>query len=226
MTRTILTGAVLALLLLAHPAPARAAQSCSPARGETGAFDYYLLSLSWSPAFCATPAGARAAEQCGATAPRRGFVVHGLWPQYRAGSPAQRAARGLWPQCCRGGAEFDPAAVPPSLDGVMIGEDLRRHEWDKHGTCATPRPAPYFTTIAAAVSRIGTASDLAPAPAKIRVSDLKSHFPVPAAAIFPTCKGKALSEVRICLGRDLAPIPCPDETRRDDNCPGTVALAP
>ena len=219
--KTILAGLALATVL-AVPTLA-SAQSCSPARGQSGTFDYYVLSLSWSPAFCASPAGARASEQCGLTAPRRGFVVHGLWPQYQAGSAAQQEARGLWPQCCRGAA-FDPAAVPPSLDGVMIGEELRRHEWSKHGTCATPRPAPYFASIASAVEKVGLARDVPPNAGRIRISDLKSHFPVPAAALFPTCQGKALKEVRICLDRSLNPLPCPPETRRDDNCPGTVTL--
>jgi len=216
---------VLGLAAVLGASPDAQADSCGPVRGSTGQFDYYLLSLSWSPAFCATPAGAKATDQCGTSAPARGFVVHGLWPQYRPGSGTAGQSRALWPQCCAGAEPFRPDAVPSQLDGLMIGTDLRRHEWSKHGACATPRTRDYFTAILKAVETVGIAPDLRPATAqKIRVSDLKRHFPVPPQAIFPTCKGKALSEVRICLDRGLSPIPCPDSASRSDNCPGTVTL--
>jgi ribonuclease T2 len=50
-----------------------------------GQFDYYVLSLSWSPSFCETATGNARRQQCG---PRPfSFVVHGLWPQYERGFP-------------------------------------------------------------------------------------------------------------------------------------------
>ncbi|WP_446699423.1 ribonuclease T2 family protein [Agrobacterium cavarae] len=52
---------------------------------ETG-FDFYVLSLSWSPAFCASDAGRNSRQQCGADR-KFGFVVHGLWPQNDQGYP-------------------------------------------------------------------------------------------------------------------------------------------
>src|SRR6185437_16970327 len=46
-----------------------------------GAFDHYLLSLSWSPEFCSSnPASA----ECG-SGHHYGFIVHGLWPEFRNG---------------------------------------------------------------------------------------------------------------------------------------------
>ena len=55
-----------------------------------GQFDYYVLALSWSPSWCATDGQGRNEPQC---EPRRrtGFVVHGLWPQYERGWPANCA---------------------------------------------------------------------------------------------------------------------------------------
>src|SRR5262249_40589503 len=50
-----------------------------------GQFDYYVLSLSWSPSFCETATGNARRQQCG-TRPFS-FVVHGLWPQYERGFP-------------------------------------------------------------------------------------------------------------------------------------------
>ena len=47
------------------------------ATGQPGAFDYYVLALSWSPEFCHShPTKAECASG------KFGFVVHGLWPQY------------------------------------------------------------------------------------------------------------------------------------------------
>ena len=50
-----------------------------------GQFDYYVLSLSWSPSFCETATGNARRQQCGARP--FSFVVHGLWPQYERGFP-------------------------------------------------------------------------------------------------------------------------------------------
>jgi ribonuclease T2 len=51
-----------------------------------GVFDYYLLTLSWSPTFCLTH---KDDVQCSGKG--YGFVLHGLWPQY---------AKGGWPESC------------------------------------------------------------------------------------------------------------------------------
>jgi ribonuclease I len=49
--------------------------------GTTGDFDYYVVSLSWSPAYCVThPKDQR---QCGDRG--FGFVLHGVWPQKSTG---------------------------------------------------------------------------------------------------------------------------------------------
>ena len=67
------------------------------AEGErAGAFDYYVMALSWSANWCATTGDARDDPQCDAG---RGidFVLHGLWPQYEDG----------WPSYCRT-VERDP----------------------------------------------------------------------------------------------------------------------
>ena len=54
-----------------------------------GEFDFYVLSLSWSPSFCAAAEergnSGRSQAQCGERP--FSFVVHGLWPQYDRGFP-------------------------------------------------------------------------------------------------------------------------------------------
>ena len=56
-------------------------------QNQPGQFDFYVLSLSWSPSFCEASAekGRAPREQCGGRP--YSFVVHGLWPQYERGFP-------------------------------------------------------------------------------------------------------------------------------------------
>ena len=73
-----LNTAVLILLTFCALATSATARHRKSPDAEPGTFDYYLLSLSWSPAYCLSDPGA---AEC--NGPRRfGFIVHGLWPQY------------------------------------------------------------------------------------------------------------------------------------------------
>src|SRR3954447_12993056 len=59
-------------------------------QNAAGEFDFYVLSLSWSPSFCEAASergnsGRSQAAQCGGRP--FSFVVHGLWPQYERGFP-------------------------------------------------------------------------------------------------------------------------------------------
>ncbi|NJL42628.1 MAG: hypothetical protein HC935_03095 [Pseudanabaena sp. SU_2_4] len=53
--------------------------SSAKADGTPGKFDYYVLSLSWSPEYCASTSNPDP-NQCSQR--RYSLVVHGLWPQY------------------------------------------------------------------------------------------------------------------------------------------------
>src|SRR5262249_39557206 len=90
--------------------------------------DYYALSLSWSPAFCAQSGGAaRSRFQCVDNS--FGFVVHGLWAQ----SAAARGNRDH-PRFCK-----MPEVLPGSLTRrymcIMPDAQLIQDEWNKHGSC-------------------------------------------------------------------------------------------
>ena len=81
VARVLAAGLVLAATDLAAAQDGR--------QNAPGQFDFYVLSLSWSPSFCAAAAerigGRPSGPQCG---PRPySFVVHGLWPQYDKGFP-------------------------------------------------------------------------------------------------------------------------------------------
>lgn len=79
---------VLAAGLVALPGGAQAQDKRQNAPGE---FDFYVLSLSWSPSFCEEASernrggGGRSQMQCSGRP--YAFVVHGLWPQYENGFP-------------------------------------------------------------------------------------------------------------------------------------------
>ena len=104
---------------------------------EAGKFDYYVMSLSWSPSFCASArSGGRDDQQC---APRDGkrfsFVLHGLWPQFEKG----------WPQDCRSAAgDRVPRPVADRMLDIMPSDKLVFHEWRKHGTCSGHSIDGYF----------------------------------------------------------------------------------
>ena len=106
------------------------------AEGErAGAFDYYVLSLSWSAAWCALEGDARDDPQCDAG---RGltFIMHGLWPQFEDG----------WPSYCRA-VESDPTrAMTAAMADIMGGAGLAFHQWKKHGRCSGLSAEAYFQT--------------------------------------------------------------------------------
>jgi len=86
--------------------------------GQPGAFDYYVLALSWSPEFCHSHPSK---PEC--TSGNFGFVVHGLWPQYKDG----------YPEHC----STAPGLTDPSrMQEVMPDPSLVAHEWTTHGTCS------------------------------------------------------------------------------------------
>ncbi len=104
------------------------------ARGEQpGVFDYYVLSLSWSPTYCGSRSGRRDKQQCGAGR-RFAFVVHGLWPQFVKG----------WPERCPTDERWVPEEQINDVLDIMPSKGLIIHEWKKHGTCSGLGQAGYF----------------------------------------------------------------------------------
>ena len=96
----------------------------APAEGErAGAFDYYVLTLSWSPSWCAIEGDARGAEQC---ARPMGWSLHGLWPQNELG----------WPSWCRGAARDPSRRDTAAMADIMESGGLAWHQWKKHGRCS------------------------------------------------------------------------------------------
>jgi ribonuclease T2 len=179
-----------------------------------GEFDYYVLSLSWSPSFCEAAAerggGGRSQQaQCGERP--FSFVVHGLWPQYEHGFPEY---------CQRPSPRLDRNIMTSMLD-LMPAPGLIFNEWDKHGTCSGLGARPYFETIRKARSAVKIPQDYLDlsepktvAPAEIEEAFIKANPGLTGSAIAVTCNSTRLSEVRICMSKDLQFRSCEEIDRR------------
>jgi ribonuclease T2 len=93
---------------------------------------------------------------------------------------------------------------------LMPAPGLIFNEWKKHGTCSGLGARGYFETIRkarAAVKIPPEFIDLAD-PKTISPTDIENAFikvnpGLPSSAIAVTCNRSRLSEVRICMGKDL-----------------------
>jgi len=211
MTQVRCTIRVLAAMVLACaliPAATAQERAAGPRPGsvESGRFDYYLLSLSWSPTYCLTHPNDDA--ECGKQG--YGFVLHGLWPQFEAGG---------YPERCATSARLDSAAERAGRM-VFISERLMRHEWQAHGTCSGLDAADYFRVADRALASVKIPPAFE-APRRARhssVEELNRAFgaanpQLPEGALRVACSRGELAEVRVCLGRDLAPRRCPRSVR-------------
>lgn len=174
-----------------------------------GWFDFYLLSLTWSPSYCVAEGGQRKDAQCDSDR-RYGFLVHGLWPQYERGYP-EDCPTNVSP------AEADIRA----LADLMPARGLVRHEWQKHGACSGLAPAEYLKTIRAAreTIRIPAAfqridSYKTVSPAEVEAAFVAANPGLKPEDVAVTCDGRRLREVRICLTRDLGFRACDEVGRR------------
>ena len=198
---------VLSALALASICGSAAAQGRR--QGEPGEFDYYLLSLSWSPSFCETASGSARQQQCGERP--YSFVVHGLWPQYERGFPDS---------CVVPAPRLDHRIVGRMLD-LMPAPRLIFHEWDAHGTCSGLGARAYFDLVrkARAVVTIppeyqDTEAPLTVTPAEVVDAFVKADDGLTAAGVTIDCDRTRLREVRICFGRDLHFRDCGPASRR------------
>ncbi|NKN38033.1 ribonuclease [Agrobacterium sp. a22-2] len=175
-------------------------------------FDFYVLSLSWSPTYCGSDEGRGNRQQCGTDADY-GLIVHGLWPQNETG----------YPEFCNSGeAERVPDSLGQSLFDIMPGMGLIGHEWRKHGTCSGLSQQDYFRVTRQAYERIKIPEVLKNAKALAslrlgteRIEDMftDKNPDLGKRGIAVTCDDGKLDEVRICLTKELAFRDCPEVDR-------------
>jgi ribonuclease T2 len=178
------------------------------ADGVAGDFDFYVLSLSWSPTYCA--GNDPDPRQC--NVPRLGFTVHGLWPQYERGYP-----------------EYCPSSMPrwladetvDMIRDVMPSAGFARYQWRKHGMCSGLDEHGYFSLLVEAADSIAIPVTLADGDVSLSPQAIENAFATANPGLSQNgmsvqCKGGLFEEVRICLTRDLAFRNCPEVD--DDTC--------
>ena len=189
------------------------------AEGETaGDFDYYVLSLSWSPTWCAIEGDRRNSPQCDGDR-EFGWVLHGLWPQYETG----------WPSFCQTSSRNPLRDETARMADIMGTSGSAWHQWNKHGRCSGLSSEDYYDLARTAYSQIvrpevfRKLKDAVRLPASV-VEDafLEVNPDLTPDRITITCKAGRIQEARICLTRDLEPRNCGRDVLRD--CTMTDAL--
>lgn len=191
------------LLLMGHSALAEGERA--------GDFDYYVLSLSWSPNWCALEGDERGSPQC-EKGSGFGWVLHGLWPQYENG----------WPSYCRT-SERNPSRADTSAQADLYGSSGSAwHQWNKHGRCTGLSSADFYALSKTAYDRINRPEIFRKlsAPVKLPASVVEAAFlednpRLSHDQITITCKRNQIQEARICLTRDLEPRQCGADVIRD-----------
>jgi ribonuclease T2 len=168
-------------------------------------FDFYVLSLSWSPSYCAAEGGNADSQQCDADR-ELGFVVHGLWPQFEQG----------WPEFCDDDARNPSRSEIEAISDIIPSDGLIRHQWRKHGTCTGLSPDAYFETTRAAFDEVNLPAleQRRISASSVRTAFLEANGGLPADGLAVTCAGGLLREVRICMTTDLEFRPCPEVAQR------------
>ena len=177
-----------------------------------GEFDFYVLSLSWSPSFCeaASERGNSGRSQVQCERPFS-FVVHGLWPQYERGFPEY---------CQRPSPRLDRNIMSSMLD-LMPAPGLIFNEWDKHGTCSGLGARAYFENIRKARAAVKIPEEFLQlsesksiSPDALEAAFIKVNPGLSNSAISVTCSSRRLSEVRVCMSKDLQFRACEEIDRR------------
>jgi ribonuclease T2 len=178
---------------------------------RAGDFDYYVLSLSWSPTWCANEGDARGAGQCD---PEHdyGWILHGLWPQYESG----------YPSFCNSSARNPSRGETGAMTDIMASGGLAWHQWKKHGRCSGLPSRDYFQTARDAYGAITRPPVLRKLDKPVRLpasvieqAFLKSNPDLTPDMITITCKNHRIQEARICLTKSLEPRSCGQDVIRD-----------
>jgi ribonuclease T2 len=207
VTRLAAVAACLALGVISGSAQDRR-------QNEPGQFDFYVLSLSWSPSFC--DAVTERSADSAARQPECGdkpyaFVVHGLWPQYDKG----------FPEYCQNPAPRLDRNVVSSMIDLMPSPRLIFREWDRHGVCSGLPARAYFETIRKARAMVKIPEDFldlkqprSVTPGEVEDAFIAANPGLAHDGIAIGCDAKRLNEVRICLSKDLKFRDCAEVDQR------------
>ncbi|BDC49320.1 ribonuclease [Bryobacterales bacterium F-183] len=200
-------------------APAKKSAAAAKAPESPGAFDYYVLAMSWSPEHCSTK-GKNDRMQC-AGERLYDFVLHGLWPQYEKGYPADCSTDPI-----------DRNTVDAMLD-IMPAPGLVRYEWRKHGTCSGMDPKTYYARARQAFTSVKVPRQyqqpkvqVISTPDEVRSRFAKENPTFAKDSVAAVCSGRFLQEVRICFTKDLKSRACSADVLRNQCRVPEVILRP
>lgn len=168
---------------------------------STASFDYYMLSFSWSPAFCQKNQGK--SVQC-QHLPHYRFVLHGLWPN---------KIHDANPESCSSQPVND--AIIQDMLSIMPDKKLIQHEWQKHGTCSGLSPEKYFNLAKEAYHTIQfpdffySNEPVVKRNDEIKKALVQKNPTLRYDSIKTLNYKKQLTEIRICLDKNLHSIQCP-----------------
>jgi ribonuclease T2 len=189
----------------------------------TAPFDYYVLTLSWSPGFCDTGGARKSPQQCDAGS-GLGFVTHGLWPN---------SAYGRGPEACGLQPDYIPSVALALGERVYPSRGLALHEWRTHGTCTGLSAANYFRAVQYARDEFTIPPAFTKPTAQFSISPVEivrqfaaANANLTADSMAVTCERGELIDVRFCLTPDLRAFAiCPSVAQR--TCRGdSVSVSP
>jgi ribonuclease T2 len=207
MSRILLLAGIILARLAFAPQGAQAQAAVDLGTQPPGRFDFYVLSLTWVPGFCATH---RDPEEC-----RRdlGFRLHGLWPESVDGYPTDCASAAL------------PESVREAYIGLFPDPQMIGHEWAKHGTCTGLGPSGFFGKTQSLFGSITVPPayrqqrNLRPSDAvAVRAAFLAANPNLRVGSIVVECVRRQISEIHICLRKDGSARGCAPWERAEDNC--------
>jgi ribonuclease T2 len=176
---------------------------------KAGDFDYYVISLSWSPNWCALEGDARGSPQCNED---HGWIMHGLWPQFHRG----------YPSYCRTTFRQPSRSMTKDMADIMGTSGLAWHQWKKHGVCTGLSPDDYYALTRKAYATVTRPPvfrklerDVKVPAAVVEDAFLEANPQLEPDMITITCKSGHIQEARVCVSKDLSPVPCGSDVIKD-----------
>jgi ribonuclease T2 len=177
-------------------------------------FDYWTLSLSWSPQYCHANFDSKE-PQC---VFENYFVLHGLRPHVSGDGDSG----------CEGESKLSAELLAKNIDLVPNRSVLLR-EWRQHGRCSGIGQAEYFVQLEYASRKLRIPSVYAKVTKTLKTTaqEIKNRFieanpDLQESGIQLVCTGEMLKEINICFDKAFAFRRC--ELELQNRCEDSVKL--
>ncbi|MGB5865596.1 MAG: ribonuclease T2 [Sulfitobacter sp.] len=182
-----------------------------PDAARADGFDYYVMALSWSSNWCAPEGDARNSPQCD-DIHDHGWILHGLWPQFHRGFPSN----------CQTIHRAPSRAMTANMADIMGTSGLAWHQWKKHGTCTGLSAVDYYALSRKAYAKVTRPEVLRQLDRAVKLpasviedAFLEANPDLSRDQVTITCRQGYIQEARICLSKDLTPVPCGRDVIKD-----------